>query len=180
MKSALMKFVALVSLAPLTAACARESANDGFDSDAPPKVDGGVAPHDASSPPKGTLDSGGGLAQGDDGGGHPGDGDGDVETGDAGQRDDASDPPSNPPDSAATSCMTNADCSGGSTSGAVCLRPFGNCNAQGICVAGGGCNAQSGPMCGCDGITYPSACDAYAADVGLKSTGDCDTSQRDQ
>ncbi|MBN8609314.1 MAG: hypothetical protein J0L92_01930 [Deltaproteobacteria bacterium] len=59
-----------------------------------------------------------------------------------------------------------------------CARPAGTCGAVGVCERPpSSCRTAAGfaaaPVCGCDGATYPSACDAIRSDAAVAFEGDC-------
>eukprot|EP00899_Mesostigma_viride_P029515 jgi/Mesvir1/9749/Mv12211-RA.2 len=94
-----------------------------------------------------------------------------------------------PPPPARLPCNTNADCAAGGLSGHFCRRP--NCSSRadtpsnpvGICYPtptiasclNGTTVDASTLVCGCDGVTYRSACLAAAAGVVVKSQGACNS-----
>jgi hypothetical protein len=62
--------------------------------------------------------------------------------------------------------------------GEYCAYPAtGFCGAAGqtgVCMPRPeACTMQYDPICGCDGVTYPSSCVAAAAGVSVASTGEC-------
>ena len=63
--------------------------------------------------------------------------------------------------------------------GAYCYGDIGVCTGPGECKpAPFTCGVQGGdnvPVCGCDGITYPSMCEAQKADIPVLKYGECDT-----
>ncbi len=73
-----------------------------------------------------------------------------------------------PRDAMASSCARNADCAAGQS----CLG-IATCGGRGMCAPSGGCPANFAPVCGCDGMTYPNACVADQAGVGIASRGAC-------
>lgn len=72
-------------------------------------------------------------------------------------------------------CLSDTDCGAGQ----ACVPLPGTCgdpSAPAICVALPGlCPAIVDPVCGCDGVTYPSACEALATGVGIDHPGECFT-----
>jgi hypothetical protein len=67
-------------------------------------------------------------------------------------------------------CLANSECSNGE----VCLREIGACDADGVCAPEVPlCDELGGPVCGCDGVTYASACKAFDVGVGVVSMGEC-------
>lgn len=68
-------------------------------------------------------------------------------------------------------CDTDADCE----SGSFCRRPLGECAAAGVCTPSMVmCPQLYDPVCGCDGQTYPNACQATQARVSVLHRGACD------
>ena len=65
------------------------------------------------------------------------------------------------------------DCGGGM----YCAGPVGDCTGPGLCYpAPFSCDAQGGdniPVCGCDGVSYESLCQAHKADVPVAAYGLC-------
>jgi cysteine-rich repeat protein len=69
-------------------------------------------------------------------------------------------------------CTTSLDCPGIVIH--YCIYPEGVCGAPGRCVRGGSClEPDTGPACGCDGITYMSPCDAIEMGVSILRDGPC-------
>ncbi len=70
-------------------------------------------------------------------------------------------------------CLENADC----RLDEFCLKPLGECDAAGECVARlpeiVQCLAVWDPVCGCDGVTYSTGCHAQKAGVSLAHDGAC-------
>ncbi len=67
-------------------------------------------------------------------------------------------------------CRENADCA----EGEYCETPFGTCGGDGRCeMRPEACLQVFNPVCGCDGVTYPNACEAAAAGVALAGVGEC-------
>jgi hypothetical protein len=68
-------------------------------------------------------------------------------------------------------CRSNADCREGS----FCAGRPGHCEEDGVCVKKPEVCPRSltEPVCGCDGLTYPSACAAAVAGVRVASLGAC-------
>lgn len=52
----------------------------------------------------------------------------------------------------------------------TCLPPDGACDAPSACLPPG---CGDGPVCGCDGYSYPDRCAAHAAHTGVAYTGEC-------
>lgn len=75
-------------------------------------------------------------------------------------------------------CTTNADCADDSAGAAFCARPVGHCDGPGVCESGGlACTAVFAPVCGCDGKTYSSPCEARWHGVNLATPGACNAPQ---
>ncbi|HEY6000735.1 MAG TPA: hypothetical protein VI078_15725 [bacterium] len=75
------------------------------------------------------------------------------------------------PACAPTPCQTNRDCV---TYVEFCQKPVGSCGAAGFCVEhGDACPTYGTPVCGCDGLTYGSACEAGLAGVSVAYEGGC-------
>lgn len=68
----------------------------------------------------------------------------------------------------ASTCYSNANCPGEE----ICLRPRRSCLGPGTCQRpGSGCAPE--PVCGCNGNTYQSPCDAHRAGVSVAYAGPC-------
>lgn len=79
-----------------------------------------------------------------------------------------------PDDDMVNSCGTDDNC--GETE--YCAKPAGTCEAYlaGTCeVRPEMCPPVYSPVCGCDGQTYGSECDAHAAGVNVDFAGECGT-----
>jgi hypothetical protein len=79
-----------------------------------------------------------------------------------------SEPPEQPPLCGGASCgadqfcyFEDGSCGEGGPSGGQCKATDGTCTSAAI------------PMCGCDGATYPSLCDAIHAGVSVRHQGAC-------
>ncbi|MBT9559638.1 MAG: hypothetical protein IV100_26650 [Myxococcales bacterium] len=71
------------------------------------------------------------------------------------------------------SCLQTADC----PAAAFCNKPAGQCAVKGTCTerpttCGAG-TAGKAPVCGCEGKSYPSACDAALAGSSVAALGAC-------
>lgn len=98
----------------------------------------------------------------------PADAAADVSMTDASFPDAAADASDAAPADAAVGCMSGADC----PPGAFCDGT--SCGGPGECAPRpGGCPDEDAPVCGCDGITYASSCEASAAGVRVSSMGTC-------
>ncbi|MBW2390237.1 MAG: hypothetical protein JRG89_17680, partial [Deltaproteobacteria bacterium] len=78
-------------------------------------------------------------------------------------------------------CEGEVQCGGDSSMECVddeaCYVKPGNCeeNAPGICLSNSGaCLGVEWPVCGCDNVTYPNACHAFANGVTVASDGACE------
>ena len=68
-------------------------------------------------------------------------------------------------------CKASADCL---VAGYVCFKPQGSCDAMGKCgLAPEACAAVDAPVCGCDGVTYPSQCVAEQKGAAVAYAGQC-------
>lgn len=70
------------------------------------------------------------------------------------------------------SCKSNTDCEGNT----FCEFKEGTCGNQGAghCVERTeACTREFQPVCGCNGTTYPNACEARRAGVSIRSQGEC-------
>ncbi len=83
-----------------------------------------------------------------------------------------------------TSVATKGKCSGPTPSGCgsndqcaadeFCERPPGDCNTKGSCQERpSSCNGGVFPVCGCNGVTYDSACEARMNGVNIAAPGQC-------
>ncbi|RMD85467.1 MAG: Kazal domain-containing protein [Candidatus Dadabacteria bacterium] len=69
-------------------------------------------------------------------------------------------------------CASDADCA----QGEACWTPPGQCDAPGRCAPiPTDCPLMmpAFPVCGCDGTTYPSVCDALLAGASIAHEGPC-------
>jgi hypothetical protein len=80
---------------------------------------------------------------------------------------DAADPQCQAP----VSCTLDSECQPAE----YCAKAAGDCGGQGTCtqIPGLQCPAVYIPECGCDGQTYPTACDADNAGVNIDYSGEC-------
>ena len=78
-------------------------------------------------------------------------------------------------------CTTNQDCQAfDNPLPWYCWKATGDCDGVGSCqVQPGACPDIWMPVCGCDGQTYPNACDAALAGVDVAADGECVPGQCD-
>lgn len=69
-------------------------------------------------------------------------------------------------------CMTNADCTSLGTA-TFCQSPDGVCGAGTCASIPSVCTGVFAPVCGCDGVDYPSPCEANRAGTSVASSGSC-------
>jgi hypothetical protein len=69
---------------------------------------------------------------------------------------------------AGVACTANAECG----AEAFCDRP---CGGEGVCEPRPtDCTGEDDPVCGCNGVTYDSACHAHMAGVSVEAGGACE------
>lgn len=172
--------VSLVLLARLAIACAQSS--DDAKSD-----DAGVGAHDAGGVKYDASihDGGGGGGAVDDtsaydagNSANPSDDAGQTNSDDAGQSSFDGAPGFDA--SPLLQCTANTDCpgfvpgaDGGVKPGTNFCMTLGTCSGTGICASLIDCEPDAGAVCGCDGVTYPSGCEARLAGVSLASLWAC-------
>jgi beta propeller repeat protein len=67
-------------------------------------------------------------------------------------------------------CYSNSDCGPQS----YCAKPEGDCDGEGACTpVPEVCLDTYDPVCGCDGLTYPSECEAAMYGVSVAHSGEC-------
>jgi cysteine-rich repeat protein len=70
----------------------------------------------------------------------------------------------------AAGCNVDSDCPCGS----FCARPLGACAGVGVCAQPAkACPPTDAPVCGCNGVTYSSACAAARAGASVAAPGPC-------
>jgi hypothetical protein len=68
------------------------------------------------------------------------------------------------------SCAASSECE----AGLFCAFSLGVCGGPGVCTSSEPiAECPPAPVCGCDGITYPSGCDATRAGVSIVHEGAC-------
>jgi hypothetical protein len=71
----------------------------------------------------------------------------------------------------APACRSNADCKDPLS---YCQTPAGACGLAGTCqTRPTACTLISAPVCGCDGNSYPSSCEAARSGVNVAKEGRC-------
>jgi hypothetical protein len=69
-------------------------------------------------------------------------------------------------------CSANGECRTG-----FCEHPMGSCGANGVCAHVPSCTSEAADydkrMCGCDGTTYGSGCEARQRRISVVSPGPC-------
>ncbi len=69
-----------------------------------------------------------------------------------------------------TACLDNSQC----TAGEYCTKGLGDCTGQGSCTARPSlCVQAADPVCGCNGTTYSSECEAAVSGIAIASKGNC-------
>lgn len=68
---------------------------------------------------------------------------------------------------------TNPSCPGGCAPGSFCFSDDGSCGGGSCRPSGGACTGSAYPVCGCDGVTYDSMCDAVQQEASIAHQGAC-------
>ncbi len=68
---------------------------------------------------------------------------------------------------------TGPSCPGGCAPGTFCFSDDGSCGAGSCRPSSGTCTGAATPVCGCDGVTYDSHCDAVMHEASIAHPGAC-------
>jgi hypothetical protein len=64
-------------------------------------------------------------------------------------------------------------CPGGCAPGSFCFSDNGTCGGGSCRPASGACTGSASAVCGCDGVTYDSVCDAVQNEMSVAYPGGC-------